>query len=85
MASLDVSPSLTVTHEKASVFYDRFERKGELQHQTHYCPGCGHGITHKLLAQALDDMGLQDRTVLVSPVPSNASTITSARASSDAA
>jgi 2-oxoisovalerate ferredoxin oxidoreductase beta subunit len=60
--------SLTVTHEKASVFFNRFERKGELQHQTHYCPGCGHGITHKLLAQALEDLGLQDRTVLISPV-----------------
>jgi 2-oxoisovalerate ferredoxin oxidoreductase beta subunit len=60
--------SLTVTHEKTPVFYDRFERKGELQHQTHYCPGCGHGIAHKLLAQALDGMGLQDRTVLISPV-----------------
>jgi 2-oxoisovalerate ferredoxin oxidoreductase beta subunit len=60
--------SLTVTHEKASVFFNRFERKGELQHQTHYCPGCGHGITHKLLAQALEELGVQDRTVLISPV-----------------
>src|ERR1035441_6292528 len=60
--------SLTVTHERASIFYDQFARKGELQHQTHYCPGCGHGITHKLLAQALEDLGVQDRTVLVSPV-----------------
>jgi len=24
------------------------ERKDELQHQTHYCPGCGHGIVHKM-------------------------------------
>jgi 2-oxoisovalerate ferredoxin oxidoreductase beta subunit len=60
--------SRTVTHEKPSIFYDQFARKGELQHQTHYCPGCGHGITHKLLAQALEDLGVQDRTVLVSPV-----------------
>ena len=60
--------SLTVTHEKAPVFYSRFERKGELQHQTHYCPGCGHGIAHKLLAQTLTELGVQDRTVLVSPV-----------------
>ena len=60
--------SLTVTHERPAVFYDRFERKGELQHQTHYCPGCGHGIIHKLLAQALDELGVQDRTVLISPV-----------------
>jgi 2-oxoisovalerate ferredoxin oxidoreductase beta subunit len=60
--------SLTVTHEKSPSLYDRFERKGELQHQTHYCPGCGHGIVHKLLAQALDELKVQDRTVLISPV-----------------
>jgi 2-oxoisovalerate ferredoxin oxidoreductase beta subunit len=60
--------SFTVTHEKPAVFYDRFERKAELQHQTHYCPGCGHGIVHKLLAEALDGLGVQDRTVLISPV-----------------
>src|SRR5689334_15877520 len=60
--------SYTVIHEKAAAFYDTFERKGELQNQTHYCPGCGHGIVHKLLAQAIDDLGVRDRTVLVSPV-----------------
>ena len=60
--------SYTVIHEKAEAFYDTFERKAELQHQTHYCPGCGHGIVHKLLAQAIDELGIQDRTVLVSPV-----------------
>ncbi|HEX3744860.1 MAG TPA: 2-oxoacid:acceptor oxidoreductase family protein [Bryobacteraceae bacterium] len=60
--------SLTINHEKASAFFPRFERKEELQHQTHYCPGCGHGIAHKLLAQALGDLGVQDRTVLISPV-----------------
>jgi len=60
--------SFTVTHERSASFYGRFERKGELQHQTHYCPGCGHGIVHKLLAQAIDDLGVQDRTVLISPV-----------------
>ncbi len=61
-------PSYTVTHEKAASFYDRYERKAELQHQTHYCPGCGHGIVSKLLAQAIDELGIQDRTVLISPV-----------------
>jgi 2-oxoisovalerate ferredoxin oxidoreductase beta subunit len=60
--------SLTVTHEKASAFYNAYERKAELQHQTHYCPGCGHGIVHKLLAEAIDSLGVQDRTILVSPV-----------------
>jgi 2-oxoisovalerate ferredoxin oxidoreductase beta subunit len=58
----------SVIHGKASAFYDVYERKAELQHQTHYCPGCGHGITHKLLAQAIDELGVQQRTVLVTPV-----------------
>jgi 2-oxoisovalerate ferredoxin oxidoreductase beta subunit len=57
-----------VIHEKSPAFYDKYERKGELQQQTHYCPGCGHGVAHKLIAEALTELGLQDRTVLVSPV-----------------
>src|ERR1044072_2224492 len=60
--------SYTVTHERPRTFYETFERKSELQQQTHYCPGCGHGIVHKLLAQAIDSLGIQDRTVLISPV-----------------
>jgi 2-oxoisovalerate ferredoxin oxidoreductase beta subunit len=60
--------SYTVSHERAHSFYSTFERKGELPHQTHYCPGCGHGIVHKLLATAIDGLGVRDRTVLVSPV-----------------
>lgn len=57
-----------VLHEKSDVFYSRYERKGELQQQTHYCPGCGHGIAHKLVAEAVQELGLQDRSVFVSPV-----------------
>lgn len=57
-----------VIHEKSTSFYDKYERKGEMQHQTHYCPGCGHGVAHKLIAEALEDLGLQDRAVFVSPV-----------------
>ncbi len=57
-----------VVRSKSPVFYDRYERKSELQQQTHYCPGCGHGVAHKLVAEALADMGLQDRTIFVSPV-----------------
>jgi 2-oxoglutarate ferredoxin oxidoreductase subunit beta len=34
----------------------------------HYCPGCGHGIIHKLLAQAIDELGIRERTILVAPV-----------------
>ncbi len=60
--------SYTVTHEKPESFYDSYFRKSELQHQTHYCPGCGHGIAHKLMALAIDELGIQDRTILISPV-----------------
>jgi 2-oxoisovalerate ferredoxin oxidoreductase beta subunit len=57
-----------VLHQKAKAFYTNYDRKSELQHQTHYCPGCGHGIVHKLIAKAIDELGLQNRTILVSPV-----------------
>ena len=57
-----------VIQSKSPAFYDVFERKSELKHQTHYCPGCGHGVAHKLIAEALEDLGLQDRTIFVSPV-----------------
>lgn len=53
---------------KSPLFYDTFERKADLQKQTHYCPGCGHGVAHKLIAEALEDLGLQDKTIFVSPV-----------------
>jgi 2-oxoisovalerate ferredoxin oxidoreductase beta subunit len=58
--------SYAVVHEKAKSFYPLYERKSELEHQTHYCPGCGHGIAHKLVGRAIDELGLQDRIILVS-------------------
>jgi 2-oxoisovalerate ferredoxin oxidoreductase beta subunit len=56
------------THSKPVAFYDLFERKGGDLETTHYCPGCGHGVLHKLLAEAIADLGIQDRTILVNPV-----------------
>ena len=34
----------------------------------HYCPGCSHGVIHRLLAEVIEDMGIQDKTIGVSPV-----------------
>ena len=34
----------------------------------HYCPGCGHGVVHRLLMEVVDEMGIQDKTVGVAPV-----------------
>ena len=54
--------------KKAQGFYETFDRKEPGTRATHYCPGCGHGIIHKLIAEAMVDLGIQDRTVFVSPV-----------------
>lgn len=35
---------------------------------THYCPGCFHGIVHRVIAEAIDELGIQDRTVGFAPV-----------------
>ncbi len=34
----------------------------------HYCPGCTHGIIHRLVAEAIDDLGILGRTIGVAPV-----------------
>lgn len=49
--------------------YKDFPRKGgAATSATHYCAGCGHGILHKLIGEALADFDLQDKTVMISPV-----------------
>ena len=35
---------------------------------THYCPGCGHGIAHRLVAEAIDELGVRERTIGIAPV-----------------
>lgn len=35
---------------------------------THYCPGCTHGVAHRLVAEAIDEMGLGDKTIGVASV-----------------
>lgn len=34
----------------------------------HYCPGCSHGVVHKLVAEVIADMGMEDKAIGVSPV-----------------
>ena len=34
----------------------------------HYCPGCSHGVVHKLVAEVIEEMGLEEKTVGVCPV-----------------
>ncbi|MDH3784335.1 MAG: 2-oxoacid:acceptor oxidoreductase family protein [Acidobacteriota bacterium] len=55
-----------------SAFFEHFDRhahgKGLKGAATHYCPGCGHGLAHKFLSNAIVELGIQDRTIAISPV-----------------
>lgn len=44
--------------------------KPELMNNTqmHYCPGCSHGVVHKLIAEVIDEMGLREITIGIAPV-----------------
>ena len=57
---------------KTSAFFKHFDRhahgKGLKGATTHYCPGCGHGLVHKYLANAISELGIEDRTIAISPV-----------------
>lgn len=52
----------------SDVLYEEFFRKDGDKRITHYCPGCGHGTIQKMIAQAIEDLGIQDRVVFLSPV-----------------
>jgi len=34
----------------------------------HYCPGCSHGVAHKLVAEVIDGLGIQEKTIGIAPV-----------------
>ncbi len=54
---------------KPKGFLDNFDRKpGNDKKVPHYCPGCGHGRIHKLIAEAMEKLEIIDNTIFVSPV-----------------
>jgi len=57
-----------MTEKKTVGMYDVFSRSGKQTRATHYCAGCGHGIIHKLITEAMVELGIQDRTVIVNPI-----------------
>ena len=34
----------------------------------HYCPGCGHGIAHRLVAEVVQELGIREKTIGIAPV-----------------
>ena len=57
-----------VTHAKARSFFSLYERKAELQHQTHYCPGCGHGTFTRWWRGPSISWAFSTRRFSISPV-----------------
>jgi 2-oxoglutarate ferredoxin oxidoreductase subunit beta len=56
----------TVNHKTVKAVYTHPESLKRVK--MHYCPGCGHGIIHKILAQCIDELGIREETVIVAPV-----------------
>jgi 2-oxoglutarate/2-oxoacid ferredoxin oxidoreductase subunit beta len=62
MADIDIKDIIkeeNIVYKKSSILLDKV---------MHYCPGCSHGVTHKLIAEVIEEMGIQDQTIGVSPV-----------------
>ncbi len=55
--------------EKTKEMKKIFNRPQSLRRvPTHYCPGCGHGIIHRLVCEIIDELGVREKTVAVAPV-----------------
>ncbi|MBM3144673.1 MAG: 2-oxoglutarate oxidoreductase [Chloroflexi bacterium] len=54
-----VKPEIQVVYQRPDSFTDL---------TTHYCPGCTHGIAHRLVAEVIDEMGLREKSIGVAPV-----------------
>ena len=50
---------MAVVYEKTKLLTDK---------PLHYCPGCTHGIIHRLVAEAIDELGIQEKTIGIAPV-----------------
>ncbi len=54
-----------MTDEQTTIF----RRPVALQETvTHYCPGCTHGVIHRMIAEVLDELGVREKTVGIAPV-----------------
>jgi len=50
---------MAVTYRRPKTLFERF---------SHYCPGCGHATVHKLIAEIIDERGIQGKTIGLAPV-----------------
>jgi len=55
----DIIKPENLVYEKSKVLTDKV---------FHYCPGCGHGTVHRLIAEVIEELGIQDQTIAIAPV-----------------
>ena len=55
----DIIKPENVVYEKTSVL---------TQNTMHYCPGCSHGVVHRLIAEVIENLGIQEKVIAVAPV-----------------
>jgi 2-oxoglutarate ferredoxin oxidoreductase subunit beta len=53
-------------NREEQIVYERPESLADVS--THYCPGCTHGIAHRIVAEVLDELGVRERTIGIAPV-----------------
>lgn len=59
MTKEDIMKSENLVYQKPRLMNDN---------SMHYCPGCSHGVVHKLIAEVIDEMGLTEKAIGISPV-----------------
>lgn len=59
MSIKDIINPANLVYEKTTVMNDT---------PMHYCPGCSHGVVHKILGEIIQEMGIQEKTIGVAPV-----------------
>lgn len=58
--TMDVqAPGMDIVYQRPSTLTDT---------RLHYCPGCGHGVVHRVLMEVVEDLGIQGNTIGVAPV-----------------
>jgi 2-oxoglutarate ferredoxin oxidoreductase subunit beta len=59
MNTSDIIKQENLVYEKPRLMNDK---------HMHYCPGCSHGVVHKLIAEVIDEMGMEEKTIGIAPV-----------------
>ena len=59
MTTDDIIKNGTVVYNRPRLLNER---------NTHYCPGCSHGVVHRILAEIIEELGIEDKAIGIAPV-----------------